>query len=232
MTELPTAIVVDADVAELRRTTQALEEAGFIVMTANSFPKAKALLESVTPEIVIAEIKLEAFNGLHLAALCAASRPGTPFVITHHVYDAVFDADAQRLGAAFIVKTATREELTRAAGSLFESRRHGLDLVRRSYRKPAPVQTVVQVAASRAEVVDVSYGGVRLKVPVRDRARAENELPSRFVVEFPNLDLSLLASRVWWTPDQDTGRWLCGADVSRSDSDQLERWREFVDSLA
>jgi DNA-binding response OmpR family regulator len=231
MTESPVAIVVDADVAELRLTTQALEDAGFIVMTANSFPKAKALLESVTPEIVIADIRLDAFNGLHLAALCAASRPGTPFVVTHRVYDAVFDADAQRLGAAYIVKTPTREELTRAVGSLFESRRHGLDLVRRSYRKPAPVQTVVKVAASKAEVVDVSYGGLQLKVPL-DVGRAESELPSRFVIEFPNLDLSLVASRVWAAPDRDTGRWVCGADVSRSDSHQLERWREFVDSLA
>ena len=111
----PVAIVVDADLAELRKTEQALEHAGFVVMGAGSFAQAKSLLVSITPEIVIADIKLEAFNGLHLAALCAVWRPATPFIATHNIYDTVLEADAKRLNASYVVKTPNREELTRTA---------------------------------------------------------------------------------------------------------------------
>jgi DNA-binding NtrC family response regulator len=159
----PVAIVVDADVAELRKTEQALEQIGFVVMSASSFAQAKSLLISITPEIVIADIKLEAFNGLHLAALCAVWRPATPVIATHRIHDAVLEADAKRLNAVFVVKTPTREELTRCAVELLNSQRPNHELVRRAHRKLAPGATLVRIDAANAEVVDLSYGGVRLK---------------------------------------------------------------------
>ncbi len=226
----PVAVLVDADVAELRRSEQMLEQAGFVVMSADSFAQAKALLASMTPEIVIADIKLRAYNGLHLAALCAVWRPGTPFIATHNTYDVVLDADAKRLSAAYVVKTPSREQLTKAALKMLESRRHGGD-IRRSYRKPVPVPTVVQVAAASAEVVDVSYGGVQLKMPSVSAGPPKDDPPFDFDIVFPNLEISLHAARVWAMPDTDTGGWLCGADISGNDSHDLLRWREFVDSV-
>jgi DNA-binding response OmpR family regulator len=232
VTGSPKAIVVDADVAELRRTAQALAEAGFAVTTASSLPQAKELLASMAPELVIADIKLGPFNGLHLAIYCAVSRPGTPFIATHDVYDAVLDEEAKRLTAAYVVKTVTREGLTRTAVTLLHSRRQGFDVVRRSYRKPAPIQTVAQVAASRAEVVDVSYGGVQLKLPsLPTEPSEEDEPPISFDIVFPDLDLSLHAARIWAHSDRVRGGWLCGTEFSWSDSTQIQRWRDFVDSV-
>ena len=227
----PVAIVVDADPAELRKTERSLEEAGFVVMSAGSFAQAKALLGSITPEIVIADIKLEAFNGLHLAALCAVWRPATPFIATHSVYDSVLEADAKRLSASYVVKTSSREELTRMASELLNAHRQSPEAVRKSHRKQAPVPTVVQVAAANAEVVDVSYGGVRLKLQSPPVRPPEDRLPASFDIVFPELDFSLRAARIWAAQDSQTGGWLCGVDVSRSDSYQLQRWREFVDSV-
>jgi DNA-binding response OmpR family regulator len=225
----PVAVLVDADVAELRKSEQMLEQAGFAVMSADSFAQAKALLTSMTPEIVIADIQLRAYNGLHLAALCTVWRPGTPFIATHSTYDVVLDADAKRLSAAYVVKTPSREQLIKAALQMLESRRHGN--VRRSYRKPVPVPTVVQVAAASAEVVDVSYGGVQLKMPSVSTALPKGDPLFDFDIVFPNLDISLHAARVWAMPDSESGGWLCGADISRNDSRELVRWREFVDSF-
>jgi DNA-binding response OmpR family regulator len=226
----PVAIVVDADLAELRKTEQALEHVGFVVMGAGSFAQAKSLLVSITPEIVIADIKLEAFNGLHLAALCAVWRPATPFIATHNIYDSVLEADAKRLSASYVVKTPNREELTRTAVELLNSHRHGHEAVRRSHRKLAPTSTVVQIAASNAEVVDVSYEGVRLKLQT-PAAPADGRVPESFDIVFPAQDFSLRAARIWAAHDSQTGGWLCGADVSQSDANQLQRWREFVDSV-
>ena len=119
------------------------------------------------------------------------------------------------------------------AFTLIDSRRHGFEGVRRSYRKPAPGQTAVQVAGSGGEIMDVSYGGVRLKlqspVPV---GRPDEEPPVSFDIVFPLLDLCLYAAPVWTSPDGNTGGWLCGADISRNDSHHLQRWRDFVDSVS
>ena len=234
MISSPVAIIVDADVAELRKTEQVLEEAGFVVVSADSFAQAKALLASMTPEIVIADIKLNAFNGLHLAALCATWRPGTPFIATHSTYDRVLDADAARLSATYVVKTPTREQLIRTALTMLESRRHGGE-IRRSYRKLAPAPIAVQVAASSAEasaeVVDVSYGGAQLKLPVISPGPPEEDPPFAFDIVFPDLDLALHAARIWAMPAGEEGGWRCGIDVSANDSDQLQRWRDFVDSV-
>ena len=226
----PVAIVVDADLAELRRTEHSLEQVGFVVMGAGSFAQAKALLVSITPEVVIADIKLEAFNGLHLAALCAVWRPATPFIATHNVYDPVLEADARRLNASYVVKTPGREDLTRTAVELLQSHRQGHDAVRRSHRKLAPTSTVVQIDASAAEVIDVSYGGVRLKLQSASRP-SDERVPESFDIVFPDQAFSLRAARVWAAHDSQTGGWLCGADVSQSDSQHLQRWREFVDSV-
>jgi DNA-binding response OmpR family regulator len=226
----PVAIVVDADLEELRKTEQALEHVGFVVMSAGSFAQAKSLLVSITPEIVIADIKLEAFNGLHLAALCAVWRPATPFIATHNVYDTVLEADARRLSASYVVKTPNREELTRTAVELLNSHRRGHESVRRSHRKLAPTSTMVQVAAANAEVVDVSYGGVRLKLQSTARS-SDDRVPDSFDIVFPEQDFLLRAARIWAAHDSQTGGWLCGVDVSRSDSHQLQRWRDYVDSV-
>jgi ActR/RegA family two-component response regulator len=227
----PIALVVDADLIELRRTEQALKKAGFLTISATSFANAKVMLDAMTPEIVIADIKLEAFNGLHLAALCALSRPAMPFVATHSNFDVVLEADAKQLGAAYVVKTPTREEVARTALQMFESQRHGVDSVRRFHRKTAPVPTVARVATSDAEVVDISYGGLQLKLPSVARRVPLEVPPEVFDVVFPQLDLSLRASRVWISPNTGAGGWLCGADISHNESQELERWREFVDSV-
>jgi DNA-binding NtrC family response regulator len=228
----PVAIVVDADLAELRKTERALEQVGFVVMGAGSFAQAKSLLVSITPEIVIADIKLEAFNGLHLAALCAVWRPATPFIATHSVHDTVLEADARRLSASYVVKTPGREELTRTAVELLTSRRQGHEAVRRSHRKLAPTSTVVQIAASNAEVIDISYGGARLKLTSTPAVRPSDErVPESFDIVFPDQAFSLRAARIWAAHDSQSGGWLCGVDVSLSDSQQLQRWRDFVDSV-
>ena len=139
---------------------------------------------------MIADIKLQAYNGLHLAALCAVWRPGTPFIATHSTYDVVLDADAKRLSAAYVVKTPTREELAKTALAMLESRRHGGD-IRRSYRKPAPVPTVVQVAASSAEVVDAAMA-VQLKLPSPEAGPPKHDPPFAFDTRFQTRYLSTL----------------------------------------
>jgi hypothetical protein len=224
----PVAIVVDADLAELRKTEQALEHVGFVVMGAGSFAQAKSLLVSITPEIVIADIKLRPSAG-STSRLCA--RYGGRRRLHRHAQrlDTVLEADAKRLSASSVVKTRIAELY--APPWNCSARQHGHEAVRRSHRKLAPTSTVVQIAASNAEVVDVSYEGLRLKLQTAAARPADGRVPESFDIVFPDQDFSLRAARIWAAHDSQTGGWLCGADVSQSDSHQLQRWREFVDSV-
>jgi CheY-like chemotaxis protein len=228
MIRSPVVVVVDADAEELHRTERALEASGFVVMAVTSFPAAKALLGSVSPELVVAAVKLSAFNGLHLAALSIAQRPSTPFILTHDVHDVVLESDARRLGALYVVVTPGRQELTRIASEALESATHQEYLVRQWPRKGAPHGTAAQVPAGEATIVDVSYGGVRLKVP----GEIGQELPEAFELLVPSLNLSLLVARAWAARDaaSDDG-WICGAAISDERSPELVRWRRFVDSV-
>jgi PleD family two-component response regulator len=232
MIESSLVMLVDADVAGLRRTEQVLEGAGFIVMSVPSFEQARSLLASMTPEVVIADIKLAAFNGLHLAALCAIWRPGTPFIATHDRYDRFLEDEAKRLGAIYVVKTPERDQVVRTASMMLQVRQRGFGTVRRSHRKLAPVPTLVTVAASSAEIVDVSYSGVQLKLPTAVTEASTKQLPDSFDIEIPQLDLRLRASRIWASLNRAEGGWICGADISGTDPPQLLRWRDFVDSVA
>jgi ActR/RegA family two-component response regulator len=232
MTAAALAIIVDADLMELRTTVRVFERAGFVVMSSSSFAEARGLLASMAPELVVADIKLGAFNGLHLAAICGVSQPGTAFIATNTTYDHVLDSDAKQLNASYVVKTPGREELILTALTLLESQRqqHNSSL-RRSFRKALPSQPVVHVAASDAKVVDVSYGGMRLTLNPGELPAVEEELPTVFDVVFPQLDLSLHATRVWVSPDSHSGGWVCGAALSDNDRPRVERWRDFVDSV-
>ncbi len=229
MTRSPLVVVVDADAEELHRTEQALEAVGFVVMGVGSFSGAKTLLASVSPEIVVADIKLNAFNGLHLAALSIAKRPGTPFIVTQNAYDVVLENDACRLGATYVVKTIAREELTRAVlAALDGAGPHG-EMVRQWPRKGVPRGTLARVAAGAATVVDVSYGGVKLKL-APDFGK---EPPASFEVVLPDLDLALQVARAWAARDAAAeGGWICGVAIADDRSAELVRWRHFVDSVA
>lgn len=232
MSASPIAVVVDADQTELRKTERALEEAGFVVVALDSFAEAKAVLVAISPEIIIADIKLKAFNGLHLAALCAVARPGVPFVATHAVHDPVLEADAKQLGASYVLKTESRHELREAVAALVAAqRRETPDGVRRWPRKVVATPTVATVEAAPARVVDVSYGGVCLKLPTPAGPRQQQKPPEEFDIVFPALQLALKVSRVWMAPDSAQDGWLCGVDVSQNRGDALDRWRSYVDSV-
>jgi hypothetical protein len=223
------AIVVDTDVSELRITESALQTAGFAVITVNSFQEAKTLLQSVSPGIVVAAIKLGPYNGLHLAALCEVAHPEASFIVTDSVYDPVLAAEATRAGAVFVVATRTREELTRLSLKLVGSPERSPLMPRQWPRKPVPGSISATVATSEARLLDVSYAGVRFRLGA---AGPKQEQPAAtFDVNLPQLALSLRASRVWATPDPNFPGWVCGADLTQNGPGELGRWRDFVDSL-
>jgi DNA-binding response OmpR family regulator len=227
MRTLKLALLVDSEEEELLRSQRILEDAGFVVFATRSFTDAQSFLLSASPDIVVADVRLGQYNGLHLAAYSAFHRPSTRFVITHHLRDPVLAADAERLLATYVVKTDSREELRETAERLAAELNKAPAAVRRWQRKQAPAGTVAAIAAANAGVVDVSYGGVRLEL----HREHGPELPRRLDLQFPDLGLSLTGHRVWTGPEDASGIRTCGVAFDDGDDNSLGRWREFVDSV-
>src|SRR5207302_716682 len=112
-------------------------------------------------DVVIAAIRLAAFNGLHLVIRLRVDHAELPVIITGHVTD--FTTDAARYGARFVQTPVDPALLLENVLEVLAGRRP-LDpnTDRRWPRRPAGLPATVRDTA--AHVVELSYGGLRLKM--------------------------------------------------------------------
>src|SRR5262245_21640249 len=108
------ALVVERDLSDVLVTVSALTERGFQVTVAESFHEAKTLLSMKPPTVLITEIRLGEYNGLQLVLRGKAERPRMAAVVTSRFADSVLLADAEDLGATFVLKPTSREEIVAA----------------------------------------------------------------------------------------------------------------------
>ena len=121
----PTRILlVNADPVILQRIDANLAGEGYEVVAVSSFQLAKQLLGSLAPDLLVADIRLEAFNGLHLAARSRFDHPSMPVIITHASYDRFLETQARRLGAAFIVNPLENPEFLQLVRAALDEPRH------------------------------------------------------------------------------------------------------------
>jgi len=217
-------VLVNADPKTLRRTEQMLSDAGYVIAAASSFADGRDLLRSVRPDLLVADVRLESFNGLQLVAYCSAHYPGMPTVITHTRHDPVLERDAGRLGASFIVNPLTNPEFLPNVHSSIAAQAAATP-VRRWPRKPTSATMTAQLEALDASICDVSYGGMRLSFS------GECDVPIEFDVTVPEAGVTLHAQRVWTRQSPATSEFWCGAEIRPTDDSGLSEWREFVDSI-
>ena len=98
-------ILIVAQTREIRSTLGSwFDGAGYEVAVATSFPEGKDLLK-LGPDVVVAELKLGEYNGLHLADRALSS--GVPAVVIGPK-DIGLERDAEDLGAVYL--SAVRKE--------------------------------------------------------------------------------------------------------------------------
>jgi DNA-binding response OmpR family regulator len=214
-------ILVNAEPHVLRHLEALLTEDGYLVAAIDSFVEARDLLESVTPDLLIADIRLERFNGLQLAIRSHFDHPDIPVIVTHVHEDALVEAEAKRFGVSFIAAPLDNPNFLTTVRSLVANRRVAQRPIRRWLRKPVPGIIEVNVADGRAQLVDMSYGGVRL---VFERPR---KIPSTFDITLPPFGVTVQANRIWTREDYDH-HLACGAEVVKATESD---WRRFVDTL-
>jgi len=211
-------LIVEDDRATRMGLQELLRQAGYEAIAAADFRAGRIALEQEQPDLLIADLRLEGFNGLQL--LHVNPRP-IPTIIVTGFPDDVLQAEAHNLGAEYLVKPVPPPVLLAAVERLLagpdreERRRWG--------RKRLTVDVPVEVNDVPARVIDIGYGGAQVEV-FRPGA---THVPPQLRLVFPVSEVALEADLVWGTPER-AGRWLCGVAVRRTHE---HTWRGFVDSM-
>ena len=102
--------VVSGDDSHRSRLIDVLSGAGYRTSGAATFAEAKQVLGQSTADLVIAEERLGAFNGLHVIVLGRAYRPDLKAIVMTAQKDAALETDARRLNVDCVVDSADAEE--------------------------------------------------------------------------------------------------------------------------
>lgn len=117
-------LLVNTDHFALHRLETYLTTQGYEVLAATTFEVATKLLKAMSPDLLVTNVRLGAFNGLHLAARSQFLSPACRTIILHTTPDPIAALQAERLGATFIVNPlASNEFLQQVRAVLVHERR-------------------------------------------------------------------------------------------------------------
>ena len=189
-----------------------------VVQVATTFPQAKTILRQQPPDVLVTELRLNEFNGLHLALWSRVRAPHLRSVIIGHL-DPNLEADARAFGLVYL-KENTPQALVRATEEAFVT-----EVPQRRWpRKRLAVALSAQVDGRPVLVTEVGYGGFRVQTggPVNIPVRNE------FALHIPEFDIRADATRVWAAGE--SGH-RCGASLAETHTRPGSQWRTFVDAL-
>jgi len=213
-------LVVSADSERSSAVFDMLKSAGHDVVAAFGFNEAVRTLADYSPDLMISDLRLGAFNGLHLVIRSHIAHPSLRTIVIDRREDAVLQLDAERVGALYLVEPVPEQELL----ALVNRMRGEVAPHRRWPRKELPAGLLVaRVARRTVPVVDLSYGGLRLELP--DPADAASGID----VTLPDAGVAIRAEAVWTCPAP-SGFYWCGAQLSEPNPQAVSTWRRLVDS--
>jgi DNA-binding response OmpR family regulator len=213
-------LVIDDDENVLSGIVEILHDANHHVTSASSYEDAKTMLAMGTFDLLITDVRLRSFNGLHLVMKVRAESPDMAVIIMTGYDDAFMRLEAQRYRAEFISKPIKPAELIELVSKTLTNIRRQ----RRWPRKRVLGGFRVTAAGAPAAVVDVCYGGLRLEMPLASAA------PARFAIEVAGIGLNLEVQSVW-SYAADGGGVVCGAALASETTQEARTWRTIVDRL-
>jgi DNA-binding response OmpR family regulator len=213
-------LVIDDDENALTGLAELLRDSGHDVTPSASYEEAKTLLAVGTYDLLVTDVRLRSFNGLHLVMKTRAESPEMAVIIMTGYENDLMELEARRYNAEFIRKpikpTEFLETVSRSLSAVRRQRRWPRKQVLGGFR--------VTAAGAPAAVMDVCYGGLRLQMPATSR------LPGTFAVEVSGIGLNLEVEPVWSHAAADGGL-ICGAALSSESTPAAHTWRTIVDRL-
>lgn len=213
-------LVLDDDEHALSGIVELLRDAGHHVTGAATYDAAKRLLAVSPFDLLVSDVRLRSFNGLHLVMQTRADHPETAIIIITGYDDPLIDLEAHRYRAGLVRKPIRPAEFLHTVNEALSKVRRE----RRWPRKRVVGGFRVTVKGRPGAVVDVSYGGLRIELP--DGA----QLPETFDVELAGIGLLLEVEPVWSQSAETTGT-VCGATLAAEYTPSARTWRAIVDRL-
>jgi DNA-binding response OmpR family regulator len=216
-------LVLDDDEHALSGIVEILRDAGHHVTGAATYDAAKRLLTVSAFDLLVTDVRLRSFNGLHLVMQTHVDHPDMAVIIITGYDDPMIELEANRYQAELVRKPIRPEEFTGLVTRLLTQVRRQ----RRWPRKRVEGGFRVTVKGKPAAVVDVSYGGLRIEFP------DDAPLPEAFDVEVTGIGLHLKVEPVW-SHSAGTGSvtgTVCGATLAAEHTPSARTWRAIVDRL-
>lgn len=215
-------LVLDDDEHALEGMVELVRAAGHDVTAAATYDAAKQLLAVTQFDLLVTDVRLRSFNGLHLVMQSRTDSPDMAVIIITGYDDPLIDLEAHRYHAELVKKPIKPAEFTTLVNELLS----GVRRQRRWPRKRVQGGFRVLVKGRPAAVVDVSYGGLRLEMA------DSSPLPDRFDVEVTGIGLALEVQPVWTLSSQNAPGTLIGATLAADHTPSAQTWREIVDRLS
>ena len=105
-------LLVDDDESLLDAFARALgAEARYEVVACATFEEARRRLRERSFDVLLTDVRLGAFNGIQLVVLAKDMNPATQLVVFSGFDDEVLRAEAQHMGATYLVKPVSPAQL-------------------------------------------------------------------------------------------------------------------------
>src|SRR5579862_2272203 len=124
-------VLVNADPRALRHAEAKLSDEGYLVAAVGTVVEARRVIDSASPDLVIADLRLGADNGLELALRTRVDHPDVPVIITHKDEDAAVESEARHYGATFIAEPLANPHFLPRVHAALERRRAAQAPIRR-----------------------------------------------------------------------------------------------------
>lgn len=214
-------LIVDDDEGTRAGLAQLLEQAGYEATTVGRFQDALRIVRTNPPDLLITDVRLEAYNGLQLVL---SSPHHVPAIVITGFADPVLETEARRRGAEYLLKPVSPGMLLTLVEEKLAAAKAGFPLPRRWPRKQIVGGLPAEVAGVEARIVDVSYGGMRLEI----ERPPEHGAGGPLTISLPEIPLTLRADLVWSNFLREQ-TWLWGASMG-SEAASPE-WRRVVDAV-
>jgi DNA-binding response OmpR family regulator len=214
-------LALDDDEHALDGITELLRESGYHVTPASTYESAKQLVGTESFDLLVTDVHLRGYNGLHLVMQCRRDSPDMAVMIMTGYDEPLLELEASRYNAELVRKPIQPSQfLDGIARALSGVRRQ-----RRWPRKRVVGGFRVKAYGHPAAVMDVCYGGLRLEMATT------MPLPDTFDVEVSGIGLRLEVAPVWAYPSGQGDSVVCGAALSSDETPEARTWRTIVDRL-
>jgi DNA-binding response OmpR family regulator len=216
-------LLVSSNVQSRSTIERWLRRAGFDVESVSTFESARPRLTIASPDVLISDVYLGEYNGLHLAIVGRDRRPSLVAIVVGPP-DPVLAKEAGHHGATYLNEPATEDALLARLMPLVKD----VGPQRRWPRKHVAEPVAARCGESTARIVELSYGGLRLEVD--DTGGAAPQLGCELRVNLPAYGVSIDTALVW-IERAPSGVLHCGAAIERLSPAVTTAWRQVVDRV-